>query len=104
MNAALRRRLVSFVLAGVAVWAAGGRDARAEPDDALPEFNPLPPLVPREPPKTTFGELGVSAGFTNDSTAVSTATWWKTTNGGSSPWPKQGLPQPWASSANVPDG
>jgi len=42
-----------------------------------------------------------SAGFTNDSTAVSTATWWKTTNGGSSPWPKQGLPQPWASSANV---
>jgi len=70
MNAALRRRLVSFVLAGVAVSAAGQRDARAEPDDALPEFNPLPPLVPREPPKTTFGELGVSAGFTGSSGGI----------------------------------
>jgi hypothetical protein len=70
MNAALRRRLVSFVLVGVAATAAGGRDAQAEPDDALPEFNPLPPLVPREPAKTTFGELGVSAGFTGSSGGI----------------------------------
>ena len=41
-----------------------------------------------------------AAGFTNDSTSVSSATWWKTTNGGASPWLKQG-PQSWATPANV---
>ncbi len=51
--------------------------------------------------KVLMDAASPSTGFTNDATAVSTATWWKTTNGGSSPWPKQGLPQAWATSANV---
>ena len=70
MNAALGRRLVFFVLAGVAALALAPRDARAEPVDEIAEFNPLPPLVPREPPKTTFSELGVAAGFTGSSGGI----------------------------------
>lgn len=70
MNAALGRRLVFFVLAGVAALALAPRDARAEPIDEIAEFNPLPPLVPREPPKTTFSELGVAAGFTGSSGGI----------------------------------
>lgn len=42
-----------------------------------------------------------AGGFTNDATSISTASWWKTTNGGSTGWPKQGLPQTWASSSTV---
>jgi hypothetical protein len=40
------------------------------------------------------------AGFVNDATSVSTASNWKTTNGGASVWPKKG-PQSWATPASV---
>ncbi|HEY6476210.1 MAG TPA: hypothetical protein VI456_06475, partial [Polyangia bacterium] len=36
-----------------------------------------------------------AGGFVNDATSISTASSWKTTNGGNSVWPKQG-PQSWA--------
>ena len=45
-----------------------------------------------------------SAGFTNDATSISTARGLlvgRATNGGSTGWPKQGLPQTWASSSTV---
>ena len=42
-----------------------------------------------------------AGGFTNNATSISTASWWKTTSGGASPWPKQGLPQSWAGTSNV---
>ena len=51
--------------------------------------------------KIVMDAASPASGFTNDGTAISTASWWKTTNGGASPWPKQGLPQTWATSANV---
>jgi hypothetical protein len=41
-----------------------------------------------------------SGGFVNDATAISSASSWKTTNGGASGWPKQG-PQSWATPANI---
>jgi hypothetical protein len=41
-----------------------------------------------------------SGGWVNDATSVSTATWWKTTNGGTTPWPKKG-PQSWATPTTI---
>jgi hypothetical protein len=41
-----------------------------------------------------------AGGFTDDSTSISTTNWWKTTNGGTPNWPKQG-PQSWAQPPNV---
>ena len=35
-----------------------------------------------------------AAGFTNDATSISTASWWKTTNGGSTGWPSRGCRRP----------
>lgn len=63
----------TLVFAGIcAALAVGPRDARAEnvAGDELTDFNPLPPLVPRAPPKTSFSELGVSAGFTGSSAGI----------------------------------
>jgi len=34
---------------------------------------------------------------------VSTINWWKTTDAGATPWPKQGGPLPWASTATIHD-
>lgn len=79
MNAVVRQRLVSSALL-IGVYAglcAAPRDARADepagPEDPIADFNPLPPLVPREPAKTSFGELGVSAGFTGSSGGIGPA-------------------------------
>jgi hypothetical protein len=36
-----------------------------------------------------------------NSPAVSSINWWKTTDGGATPWPKQGGPLPWARSSNI---
>ena len=72
-----RQRLVSSALLSGGVCAAlalAPHDARAEnatsAGDELADFNPLPPLVPREPPKTTFSELGIQAGFTGSSAGI----------------------------------
>jgi hypothetical protein len=76
----MRQRLISSALLACAVCAAlmtAPRDACAEnavvASDELADFNPLPPLVPREPPKTSFSELGVSAGFTGSSGGIGPA-------------------------------
>jgi hypothetical protein len=42
-----------------------------------------------------------AAGFTNDGTSIGAASWWKTTDGGTTGWRKQGPPQTWAGPSNV---
>ena len=51
--------------------------------------------------KVLMDAASPAAGFTNDATSISTASWWKTANGGATGWPKQGLPQTWASSSTI---
>lgn len=77
-------------------------EARVDPDGATPTVDGVYLAFSKDGNTAVMTKVMLTAAAPlQNSGSVSTSNWWKTTDGGATPWPKQTLPQTWATSTNV---
>jgi hypothetical protein len=80
-------------------------EARVDPDGAAPNVDGIYVGFSQDGntavmTKVTMPMMVTPPPFTN-SNEINSSFWWKTTNGGTSPWHRQAVPQTWATGTNV---